>query len=129
VIINEGWGPQQILNDGDRIKGIELILCRNVFDTDGKFKPTYDEKITKILKTDMIILAIGQAADLSFLPQGLKISENSTVNVNPITLETSLTGIFAGGDIISAGGRLLRLLQQGIEQQFLLTVIIKKKSD
>jgi NADPH-dependent glutamate synthase beta subunit-like oxidoreductase len=113
VIINEGWGPKQILNDGNRITGIELIFCKKVFDANGKFKPTYNEKITKILKTDMIILAIGQAADLSFLPQGLKISENSTVDVNPITLETSLTGIFAGGDIISAGGSVIEAIAAG----------------
>jgi pyruvate/2-oxoglutarate dehydrogenase complex dihydrolipoamide dehydrogenase (E3) component len=49
----------------------------------------------------MIILAIGQPPELSFVPKGIKITENSTIQVALITQETNLPGIFAGGDAVS----------------------------
>ena len=65
ISIRNGWGPKIITGNGS-VKGIELKQCVSVFDETGKFKPAYNEhKLTKI-KTDQLIIAIGQMVDKQF---------------------------------------------------------------
>jgi NADPH-dependent glutamate synthase beta subunit-like oxidoreductase len=103
VRINTSWGPKRILADGGKIAGIELIRCISVFDGAGRFSPSFNEQEKKVIDADMIILAIGQVPDLSLIPKGMKISQDSTIQIDPITLETDLPGIFAGGDVATKG--------------------------
>ncbi len=49
----------------------------------------------------MIILAIGQTPDLSLVPKDMQITGNNTIQVDPITLETTLPSMFAGSDVLS----------------------------
>lgn len=49
-------------------------------------------------KTDMVILAIGEAPDVEFLPKEIELNDDNTVWTDPITMETSMRGVFAGGD-------------------------------
>jgi NADPH-dependent glutamate synthase beta subunit-like oxidoreductase len=99
--INGSWGPKRILADRGKVTGIELVRCVRVFDETGGFNPSFDEQEKKTIKADMIILAVGQVPDLSLVPKGMKISKDSTIQVDPITLETNLQGIFAGGDAVT----------------------------
>jgi NADPH-dependent glutamate synthase beta subunit-like oxidoreductase len=46
------------------------------------------------------IVAIGQVADLSFAEkQGISVTSAGTLEADPITLETPMKGVFAGGDV------------------------------
>jgi NADPH-dependent glutamate synthase beta subunit-like oxidoreductase len=101
VMIDEAWGPLRILKSDSEIAGIELARCASLCDETGRFAPCLDEKTTKTLEADMIILAIGQAPDLSLIPDGLRLTNGGTIQVDAITGETSLPWIFAGGDIVS----------------------------
>jgi len=103
VRINASWGPKRILVDGGKVAGIELVRCISVFDGAGRFSPSFNEQEKKMINADMIILAIGQVPDLSLIPKGMKISQDSTIQIDPITLETNLPGIFAGGDVATKG--------------------------
>ena len=51
----------------------------------------------------MIIPAISQAPDLSFLSEkdGLRTTRWGGIEADPVTLETSVEGIFAGGDVVT----------------------------
>lgn len=113
VGINVSWGPKRILGNGKKVTGIELVRCLNVIDDKGKFNPSFDNNETKILEADMIILTIGQTPDLSLIPQKIKITENNTIQIDPITLETSLPGIFAGGDIVAGSGAVVEAIASG----------------
>jgi NADPH-dependent glutamate synthase beta subunit-like oxidoreductase len=104
VVINESWGPKRILGSHGKVIGIELVHCTRAFDEGGNFNPSYDEKETKIIEADMIILAVGQIPDMSFLPNNIKTTQNNTIQVDPVTLETNLSGVFAGGDVTIPGG-------------------------
>ena len=112
VTINEGWGPQRVIGNG-KVTGIELVRCTSVFDGKGTFNPTYDNKTTRILDADMIILATGQAPDHSLTPAGMKISAGGTVRVDPVTLETSMRGVFAGGDIVTGAASVVQAIADG----------------
>ena len=49
------------------VAGLGLMKCLSVFDDACSFNPAYDEEITHKMAADHIILAVGQAADLTFL--------------------------------------------------------------
>jgi NADPH-dependent glutamate synthase beta subunit-like oxidoreductase/NAD-dependent dihydropyrimidine dehydrogenase PreA subunit len=111
--INTSWGPKRILGNGRKVTGIELARCVRIFDEQGRFSPSFDEQKTKTMKADMIILAIGQAADLSLVPKGMKTTGGGTIQVDPVTLETTLPGVFAGGDVASAPGPVVEAIAAG----------------
>lgn len=64
------------------------------------------------LEIDMVILASGQAADVGLL-EGAGVSVKGTVNVNPLTLETNVAGVFAGGDVVSGPGTVVEAVAAG----------------
>jgi NADPH-dependent glutamate synthase beta subunit-like oxidoreductase len=99
VLIHNSWGPRRILGHDRGVAEIELARCKSVFDAAGAFSPSLDENDTKRIKADVIILSIGQAPDLSFVPDNMKTAEGETIQVDPVTLETNLPGIFAGGEV------------------------------
>jgi len=101
VSFHNGWGPKRILGENGSVVGIELKRCASVFDEQGRFAPVYEETVTKNLKAEAVIMAIGQATDLSFLQgSGIRVDPGETIRVQPETMETTVAGIFAGGDII-----------------------------
>ncbi|GAJ19288.1 unnamed protein product, partial [marine sediment metagenome] len=79
VGINVSWGPKRILGDGKKVIGVELVRCVSAFDKEGRFNPSYDEKVTKTIETDMVILAIGQTSDLALVPESVKTTEEGTI--------------------------------------------------
>jgi NADPH-dependent glutamate synthase beta subunit-like oxidoreductase len=113
VILFDCCGPKTILGDEGKATGVELVRCVSIVDKHGEFNPCYDEQETKTVATDMIILAVGQEANLSILPQGMMLSPNSRVQTDPITLETSLAGVFAGGDIVSGQAWVVEAIAAG----------------
>jgi NADPH-dependent glutamate synthase beta subunit-like oxidoreductase len=54
-------------------------------------------------EADTIIPAISQSSDLSFLSQkdGIKTTRWGGIEADPFTLEASVKGIFAGGDVVT----------------------------
>jgi formate dehydrogenase beta subunit len=61
----------------------------------------------------MVILAIGEAPDLGFLPNDIELKEDGTIWVNPVTLETSLPGVFAGGDAVLGPASVIEAIRDG----------------
>ena len=61
----------------------------------------------------MLIFAIGQAPDLSSMPKGLTVTKNGTIQVDPITGQTTLPGVFAGGDIVSGASTVVSSIEAG----------------
>jgi heterodisulfide reductase subunit A-like polyferredoxin len=112
VTIRNGWGPKKIMGNGS-IKGIELKQCVNVFDADGKFKPVYNEHKLASIKTDQLIIAIGQMLD-NQLTEHIGIDmERGCFKVDPVTLETSVKGVFAGGDNASGPASVIEAVAAG----------------
>ncbi|MGD8387941.1 MAG: FAD-dependent oxidoreductase [Desulfobacteraceae bacterium] len=100
VEIINSRGPTQFLNQGDQVTGVEFKRCTAVFDAEGRFRPTYDESDLMSVEGDTAIVAIGQAADLDFAePQGIEVSPQGGLQADPVTLETPIPGVFAGGDV------------------------------
>jgi len=98
-IINS-FGPKAFFIDkSNKVSGIEFKTCTAVFDSDGRFNPSYDENECQPLFGDTVIISIGQSTDLSFIKeQGIAISRVGGLKADPVTLQTPIDWVFAGGD-------------------------------
>lgn len=105
VEFNPGWGPEKIELDGEgNIEGLLCTKVESVFDDQGRFNPSFYEDKQKFLSGDMVIEAIGQKPDFSFLPEDLfeelEFTERKKVKVDEKG-STSIPRVFAGGDIVN----------------------------
>ena len=104
IQFNPTWGPKEVVLDKNgNIKGLECKKVDSVFDENGRFSPTYNEDKTKFIKGDMIIEAIGQRPDFSFLgkyEKELEITKRKKVAIDENGM-TSIPNVFAGGDIVN----------------------------
>ncbi|MBI3098594.1 MAG: FAD-dependent oxidoreductase [Planctomycetes bacterium] len=94
--------PRAVLAGPDgRARALQTLDVSRVFDERGRFAPETIPGTEREIEADTVVLAIGQAADLSFLGEGhgLRLSPRSTIEVDRATLATSRAGIFAGGDV------------------------------
>ncbi|MBW1690441.1 MAG: FAD-dependent oxidoreductase [Deltaproteobacteria bacterium] len=113
VIIMPSWGPHKILEESGTITGAELVRCTSVFDDGGNFCPTF-ANIRETVRTDQVILAIGQAPDLSCIGSiGEILVENDCIVFDAETLETGMPGVFVGGDVVKAPGTIIDAIAAG----------------
>ena len=106
--IHPSLGPKSFVGKNGKLAGVETIRCTAVFDAQHRFNPTFEPGSEKIIPCDTVILAIGQASDLSFLKpeDGIETTRQGTIKINLETLMSSAPGIFAAGDI-AFGPRLI----------------------
>src|SRR5215469_6778435 len=106
--IHPSLGPKQFVGKNGKLTGLEVIRCVSVFDEQRRFNPKFAEGTEAVIPCDTVILAIGQASDLSFLKpsDGIETMRQGTLKVDPGTLMTTAPGIFAAGDI-AFGPRLI----------------------
>ncbi len=102
VKIVNSFGPKQFFIDkSSRVSGIEFKTCTAVFDENGRFNPRYDENACQPFFADTVIIAIGQSANLEYIDeQGLEITPPGGLKADPVTLQTPLQWVFAGGDVV-----------------------------
>ncbi|MCX5994173.1 MAG: FAD-dependent oxidoreductase [Chloroflexi bacterium] len=112
IEIMPSWGPDQILQGNNRIKGMQLVRCTSVFDTKGHFAPAFDNSTRTTVSADAIILAIGQRTDLSFIGSVLK-TECGLITVDQDTQETTTAGVYAGGDVAIGPATVIQAIAAG----------------
>ncbi|MCL5962504.1 MAG: FAD-dependent oxidoreductase [Chloroflexi bacterium] len=111
--LNPSWGPRRVVGAAGRVTGIEVKRCIRVFDEDRRFNPAYDESDTRVLECDTLILAIGQASDLSPLGQDSAVrSARGLISVDG-SMATSANGIFAGGEAVSGPASVVQSMASG----------------
>ncbi|MCX7912789.1 MAG: FAD-dependent oxidoreductase, partial [Dehalococcoidales bacterium] len=114
ITIDMGWGPKEILTSAGKVKGLELKCCVQCYDKSGKFAPIYDEKKTKKIDADTVIVAIGQRVDLSFMKDSkVKSTKRGTIDADSRSLMTNVAGIFAGGDAVRGQGLMIEAMADG----------------
>jgi NADPH-dependent glutamate synthase beta subunit-like oxidoreductase/NAD-dependent dihydropyrimidine dehydrogenase PreA subunit len=101
IRLHTRFGPKRIFGRDGKVSGIELIRCSRVFDENRRFNPQFIEGSEETVDCDTVVLAIGQAADLSWIrpEDNLKLTPRGTLQTEPETLATSRPDIFAGGDV------------------------------
>lgn len=102
--------PQRVVGTNGKVSGLECY----------KVKPASDNKLEKIagsehrIPCDMVVKALGQDGlyDLYKTIPNLQV-EGKRVVVNAETGETSVPGLFAGGDCINGGGEVVDAVEHG----------------
>ncbi len=96
--------PVKIIGRGEKAAALEYIRMRlGEPDKRGRRKPFPIEGSTYRVVSDTLIAAIGQRVDRKPL-KGLEVNRDGTVRVDPKTGETSMKGVFAGGDVVTGPG-------------------------
>ena len=114
IEIVNSLGPKRFLQEGGQVSGIEFKRCTAVFDAQGAFRPTYDENDLTTLTGDTVIVAIGQAADLSFAAgQGVAVTPRGGLQGDPVSLETPIPGVFCGGDVFYGPKSVVEAVESG----------------
>jgi NADPH-dependent glutamate synthase beta subunit-like oxidoreductase len=99
IVVDNGWGPKEILGENGVVTGLKVRRCITVFDENGRFNPAFSDE-EKIIPCESVILAIGQQADLSFLSgdEGVEVTPRGILKIDE-NLMTTAPGVFAGGDV------------------------------
>lgn len=114
VRLATSWGPRAVLSEDGRVTGVELRRCVRVFDDEGNFSPAFDEDKTCHLVADTVVLAIGQAADLTCLKgSGVKTASGGQLEYDPETMTTSERGVFACGEVSTGPGAAVEAVADG----------------
>jgi len=98
----------------NKITSLECIAMElGQADKSGRRKPVPVKDSEFTIDADVIITAISQAPDLEFIGNTLELTNWGGLKVNPITMETSLKGVFAGGDTITQSGMVIFAIATG----------------
>jgi formate dehydrogenase (NADP+) beta subunit len=105
-----GWGPVEIQRGGSgAVAGVLFRRCIRVYDENRRFSPVFDDGDRQTVGCDTVLLAVGQAPNLTFLQDGgtdIEQFRPGWPKVDPQTLATTAPGVFVAGDL-AHGTRLL----------------------
>ena len=108
--------PNKFVGKDGKLSGVECLKMKlsDEKDPSGRRKPEPVEGSEHVIGCDDAILATGQIPDMSF-SDGTKIATNKwgLLQVNPVTLETNIPGVFAGGDVVAGAGTLSEAVAAG----------------
>ncbi len=108
--------PVNIIVEDGRITGLECIKNElGEMDASGRQRPINIPGSEFVISCDTLIPAIGQKTDLSWADgvPGLEITAYNRVKVDPVTLQTSLENVFAGGDMVTGPASVIEAIAQG----------------
>lgn len=127
VNIHGCWGPKKVLSKNGKVTGLELIKCTSVYEgNERKFNPKFDESIVEKIDGDIVILAIGQEPDFEGF-ESVDKTPWKAIKVDPVTLQTNIKGIFAGGDVASGPASVVEAVCQGHEAAISIDRFIQGK--
>jgi len=108
--------PRRFVARNGKLSGVECVKMKlsDERDASGRRRPEPVEGSEHLIACDNAILATGQVTDPEFAA-GAQIEFNKwgLVDVNPVTLETSVAGVFAGGDVVAGAGTLSEAVGAG----------------
>ena len=109
--------PVRILGDEEgRFAGIECIRMElGEPDETGRRRPVPIEGSEHEIHADSLVVAVGQAPDLSFLPPDTALERTrwETLEVDSNTLATNIPWVFAGGDFVTGPTEVVQAIAAG----------------
>src|ERR1019366_1416241 len=79
--IHPSLGPKRFVGSNGKLIGVETIHCVSVFDAQRRFNPVFEAGSETVISCNTVILAIGQASDISFLTpaDGIEVTRHGTL--------------------------------------------------
>ena len=122
--------PHRICTEMGKVTGFECLKTRlGPPDASGRRRPVPVERSEFIIDCDVVIPAIGQRIDTSWVDRepDLQLTKWDTIQVNSDTMQTSIPHVFAGGDAVTgpasvieavaAGHKAVEAIQRFIEKE------------
>ncbi|MEW6027039.1 MAG: NADH-quinone oxidoreductase subunit NuoF [Planctomycetota bacterium] len=98
-------------------KGSNWLRCQEMTlgpaDKSGRRKPVPKAGSDFTVEAGLVITAISQTPDLEFAQPDIELTPWGGIKVNPLTMETSQKGVFAGGDTITNAGMVIYAIATG----------------
>jgi indolepyruvate ferredoxin oxidoreductase alpha subunit len=116
VRVNFLTAPRRVIAQNGQVKGIECLRTKlGEPDASGRRRPIPIKGSELTIETEMIISAVGEEPDLSNFKEVemLPSVKDSLLLADPLTLETSIPGIFAGGDAVTGPAYVIDALAAG----------------
>jgi len=92
---------KEVTQVGGQVSGVRCVQVDLHGFVDGRPDFTEIAGTEEVIPADVVIFAIGQAPQLGQLKDQLETARGWYLKVDPVTLATSLPGIFAGGDVVT----------------------------
>ncbi len=115
IQIRDLLAPASVVTAGGKVAGLACTKMRlGERDASGRPRPVPVAGSEEVVPADTIISAISQEAVLDFL-EGLEVRRNSNgyLVVDPHTRETSVPGLFAGGDAVHGASSVILAIADG----------------
>ncbi len=110
--------PVRVIGKNGKVTGLECIRMElGEPDASGRRSPIEIKGSEFVIETDVIIAAVSQGPDMDYFKkiEGLGVSKRDTFEVNPETMETTLKGVFAGGDAATGPQSVIMAVQTGLQ--------------
>jgi len=108
--------PKQIIDEKGEVKAIECLRMRlEEPDESGRRRPVPISFSEHSYEVDTVIPALGQVTETSCIPAVLldKTVRILSLKVDPVTLETNVRGVFAGGDVATGPASIIEAVGAG----------------
>lgn len=108
--------PVRVLAREGKVTGIECVRMElGEPDANGRRRPVPIKGSEFAMDVDTVIIAIGQAVDKAALPEALDYTGWGTLQVDSVTLQTNIDGVFAGGDVVAGPADVISSIAAGKE--------------
>ena len=113
IEFNNSWGPQAIVRENGKVTGLEVIECTCVFDDKGLFNPTMNKDKQEVIKSDIVIFAIGQGGDPEPVRGEIDVDDRGRLVFNNQKMTTSRPGVFSCGEVVTGPGSAVEAMANG----------------
>jgi NADPH-dependent glutamate synthase beta subunit-like oxidoreductase/NAD-dependent dihydropyrimidine dehydrogenase PreA subunit len=90
---NPSWGPVAIMGEHGQVSAVEFRRCVSVFDQQGNFAPTFDDRQRTTVNAGAVILAVGQSP--------------------PADIPAEQDGVFLAGDVVGGEMSVIHAVSSG----------------
>lgn len=108
--------PVEVVVKGGKVAGLKCGRMKlGEYDRSGRRRPEAEANSEFVIVADQIIAAIGQTLDPHKLFDGVSpsLKKNNYVEANPVTGQTSVPWLFAGGDLVTGPSSVIEAVAAG----------------
>ena len=108
-------GPNKVVEKGGKVAGLECLKMKlGETDASGRRRPVPVAGSEFVIETGLIIAAVGEEPELSFITGEMAAAvADGHIKANPLTLETGIKGVFAGGDAVTGAATVIQAMAAG----------------